>query len=1251
MQALVKLIEGGTAWIIDRVLAYATERGFDTYTSTRRVDWLVSVEGLSAAVLESLAHDPEAVEMSPDDINHPSTVTKFAQVEARRHWARGIGLGMFLGLFTYYRQSYLDLVDASDLPPTEKAESRRYLGRFFDRAATDVAVEWAEIPEANHVADLRAENRKAVLEKNLYRTMFEFLPEAAIFISPGGRIQGTNQAGVRWFGRSSDSLEGEPAVKTMPWLQPELGELLTGKAGDQRTFSREIQHAGQVCSLDVRLAALRDPAGALTGLVALVEDVTQLRAAHAAIAASEAKLKVKVRQITCLSELAAVLSSTELHSEEILDRAAEIVPRGWLTNREVGAEIVLDGGEHRYGSVSDADCCLSRPLNILGHMRGSVRVCVARQEGEEWNFSPGQRGLLSSIAKQIERALEVRESQAVLGQSEKLFREFFDNAADAIFIHDENGVVLDANRNAGIWLSIATENLLGGQLLDFVAEGEREDMLGRFRDALRDVPALFLSTLRRRDGFSISAEILTQGLHYLGRKALFSSCRNVSTRLRTQAELELRLEQEALIASISSRLINLPGQNLPEAIEASLADVCGFLGMRRAGVFLISANGRNFELAHQWRSEGLPVLSTALTRLNRNKMPWFTERIQAGERVFIRDSNHMPPSGRKEKLLLTREGIASLAAVPMTTKDRVLGVLVVANDSPQDTARLSGSQLLDQVTLLFSNAIEKRRINAALRESESLSRSILDSLQAVLCVVDKSGTLTMTNHAWEVMGPRQGPRVAAGLRVGDNYLEHCRQAAQEGDEYARKSLEGISAVLAGRSSVFALEFPSKVGPAEQWFLLQATPRGHGAQGAVLSHVNITLRVRAGQRLRKNEARYRSLVEAMHEGLLMVRKNGRITFVNESLAAMLGREKNDLMGHNASEFVASGSGARLAELLSGRVSDSGAEEILWSHASGRHIYTLVSPSRTVDEEGVVTGSFAVITDTTDRKNLESQLLQSQKLEAIGQLAAGIAHEINTPAQYVGNNVQFLKGACDDMLVLCRGVAAFVQQTKASCPTLEQVAALERQMADCDVEYLAEEIPGAIAQTLEGVERINVIVRSVKQFAHPGAAIMAPADLNESMKSTVTVSRNEWKYVAELVTELDPNLPLVVCMIGEINQVVLNLIINAAHAIADAKKIDPEREGRITLRTHCNAPWAEIRITDTGTGIPPAVQGRIFDPFFTTKEVGRGTGQGLTISRSIVMEKHGGQLYFETEPGVGTTFVVRLPLEQKSEGSPQ
>jgi signal transduction histidine kinase len=276
-------------------------------------------------------------------------------------------------------------------------------------------------------------------------------------------------------------------------------------------------------------------------------------------------------------------------------------------------------------------------------------------------------------------------------------------------------------------------------------------------------------------------------------------------------------------------------------------------------------------------------------------------------------------------------------------------------------------------------------------------------------------------------------------------------------------------------------------------------------------------------------------------------------------------------------------------------------------------------------------------------MELQLRQAQKLESIGQLAAGIAHEINTPTQYIGDNVRFLQDAFTDLREVNRGFLQLLEAARQGAVSDEVVRELEDQMEDADMEYLAEEIPRAIAHTLEGVERVTKIVRAMKSFSHPGSEEKTPIDLNKAVESTVTVSRNEWKYHADLVTDLDPALPLVPCLPGELNQVILNLIINAAHAIADVVGDGSQGKGTLTVRTRHDGTWAEIRIEDTGGGIPEQVRERIFDPFFTTKPVGKGTGQGLAISRSVIVDQHGGTIYFDTELGRGTSFVVRLPLE--------
>jgi PAS domain S-box-containing protein len=301
---------------------------------------------------------------------------------------------------------------------------------------------------------------------------------------------------------------------------------------------------------------------------------------------------------------------------------------------------------------------------------------------------------------------------------------------------------------------------------------------------------------------------------------------------------------------------------------------------------------------------------------------------------------------------------------------------------------------------------------------------------------------------------------------------------------------------------------------------------------------------------------------------------------------------------------------------------------------------VSPIR--DADGHITGGSWVVWDITERKALERQLAQAQKLESIGQLAAGIAHEINTPIQYVGDNIRFLRDSLSGLDRLLRSVQELVpvmQSGESGCQFVKQIEILVR---DADLEYLREEMPKSIDQSLEGVEHIAKIVRAMKDFSHPGPIEKAASDLNRAIESTIQVSRNEWKYVADVTAELDPNLPLVECVTGEMNQVVLNLIVNAAHSIADVVKNQSDGRGKITVSTHQDGDWVEIRVKDTGTGIPEAVREKVFDPFFTTKSVGKGTGQGLAIAHSVVVQKHGGSINFETETGVGTTFVVRLPL---------
>jgi signal transduction histidine kinase/PAS domain-containing protein len=300
----------------------------------------------------------------------------------------------------------------------------------------------------------------------------------------------------------------------------------------------------------------------------------------------------------------------------------------------------------------------------------------------------------------------------------------------------------------------------------------------------------------------------------------------------------------------------------------------------------------------------------------------------------------------------------------------------------------------------------------------------------------------------------------------------------------------------------------------------------------------------------------------------------------------------------------------------------------------------------DDRGI--GYVIMGEDVTDRLILEDELVQAQKLESIGHLAAGIAHEINTPTQFVGDNVRFLSDSFSDISRLIEQYQRLLAAAKTgTCPeTL--IETCEAANRGADLEYLLAEIPKAIEQTVEGVDRVATIVRAMKEFSHPGSTEKTAVDLNRAIESTVTVARNEWKYVADLHTQLDPSLPPVPCLVGEFNQVVLNMIVNATHAIADAVK-GTGGKGTITICTSRAGDFVEVRIGDTGMGIPESIRHKIFDPFFTTKEVGRGTGQGLSIARSVIVDKHGGTIAVDSEVGKGTTFLIRLPLNASSADS--
>ena len=322
------------------------------------------------------------------------------------------------------------------------------------------------------------------------------------------------------------------------------------------------------------------------------------------------------------------------------------------------------------------------------------------------------------------------------------------------------------------------------------------------------------------------------------------------------------------------------------------------------------------------------------------------------------------------------------------------------------------------------------------------------------------------------------------------------------------------------------------------------------------------------------------------------------------------------------------------------------ELPFFSCSGHRMELRVQLAPLRDKEGQLTHRVYLISDVSEEHKLKSQLLQAQKMEAIGSLASGIAHEINTPTQYIGDNLRFVKeceGALGDLLRW--------SMNAAEAPETACVLAPWRAKAEtADLNFLLEEIPKALDEALEGNRRVAEIVRAMKAFAHPDDEDFHEENLNDALQAAGAVARNEWKYVAELEFDLQPGLPHVPCQLGALNQVFLNLIVNAAHAVGEqVARENRGGRGKIVIRTRLESPWAVLEFIDTGAGIPEKIRSKIFDPFFTTKGVGKGTGQGLALCHAVVVEQHGGLIDLDSEPGHGSTFTLRLPLQRSFEAS--
>jgi PAS domain S-box-containing protein len=401
-------------------------------------------------------------------------------------------------------------------------------------------------------------------------------------------------------------------------------------------------------------------------------------------------------------------------------------------------------------------------------------------------------------------------------------------------------------------------------------------------------------------------------------------------------------------------------------------------------------------------------------------------------------------------------------------------------------------------------------------------------------------------------------------------------------------------------------------------------------------------------LQRSRERYRLIIETTSaipwEYSLA---EGRVTYVGPQALKLLGYPLASLAELDFLRArIPSQDEQRLLQQVTKALADGAAleTEFRMTTAEGKVVELRGVSTLESDKHGCVRG---LMLDVTQRKKLEVELQQAQKLESVGRLASGIAHEINTPIQFVSDSLVFVREAFQDTLALVRRYQEIKDLGAAGALSKEHLDELRAHEETADLDYLVTQVPKALDRALEGLERVAMLVRSMKEFAHPDQKDKVAANLNEALATTLIIARSEYKYVANVETSFG-DIPPLLCHVSELNQAFLNIIVNAGHAIGELVA-GTNALGIIRVATRREDQCIVILISDTGSGVPAAIRDKIFDPFFTTKPVGKGTGQGLAIARSMVVDKHGGTISLDSEPGRGTSFTIRLPLGSARGGS--
>lgn len=803
-------------------------------------------------------------------------------------------------------------------------------------------------------------------------------------------------------------------------------------------------------------------------------------------------------------------------------------------------------------------------------------------------------GTLSSGEDITER----REAEQALRRSEARCRAVFEASADGILIADiETKAFKYANPAICQLLGYSQEEILNLSVFDIHPKDSLDFVLDEFEAQARGKKALAMSIpCLRRDRTVVFADINTTAAVIDGIKCNIGFFRDITDRMIIEEELKQRTYE---------------------------------LGERVKELNCLHETSKLLD------REDLPLGTILQTLVDIMPLGWQYQDI-ACARLKIEDKEYKSTNFRSTRWK---------QAVDIFDSSKKIGNLEVhylEKTPPHDEGPFLAEErlLLETIASRLGDTLVWRQAEEALKRSEEKYRLVSENIPVVVysALPDELSTNMFVSGRIEELTGYTGAEFLENPELWSKIVhpDDRKYVWEEIEEHRReKSNLDVEYRIVTRDNTV------------KWIRDKATP-AFDQNGQIIRIDGFMEDITEHKRDEEAKARLSTAVEQAAEAILVTDIDGTIIYVNPAFEKITGYSQAEVIGQNP-RMLKSGRQDRAfykqmwdtikrGEVWSGRLSNRRKDGTIYEDK------TTISPVR--DAGGNIINFVALKRDITNQLFLEAQLRHAQKLESIGQLAAGIAHEINTPTQYVGDNIRFLQDAFNDLGKVFEKMCRLLADAKGGTVNPDLTEEVENVLQEADVEYLFNEIPRAIDQSLDGVDRVSNIVRAMKEFSHPGVEEKTAIDINKAIDSTITVARNEWKYVSEMETDFDLDLPPVPCLPGEFNQVILNLILNAAQAIAGIVGDGSSGKGKIRVSTRWEGDWAEIKVADSGSGIPENIRDRVFDPFFTTKEVGKGTGQGLAIAYSVIVDKHCGTISFDSQVSQGTTFCIRLPITKES-----